>query len=177
MTRRRGLIVSGAATVVLFLVLTALDQRMRDAGGPGIVGFEFAWDEAGAAEIVDDWGDKGGDAARLSLWLDFLYLIAYATFLTLAVGGVRERAEQRGLRRIAAAGAAVIAFPAAAASFDALEDVCLLIALDGNGGDTAPMLAAVFASIKFVLAAVAIVYVVAGLAATRRSRGDPGAAG
>ena len=109
---------------------------MRDAGGPGIVDFEFAWDEEGAAEILADWGESGQDAARLSLWLDFLYLIAYATFLTLAVGGVRELAGQRGWRRIAAAGTAVIAFPAAAASFDAIEDVCLLIALDRKGGDT-----------------------------------------
>ena len=31
-----------------------------------------------------DWGDEGQDAARLSLWLDFLYLIAYALILTLA---------------------------------------------------------------------------------------------
>lgn len=176
-TRRRGLIISGAATLVLFFVLTALDLRMRDAGGPGIVGFEFAWDSEGATEILDDWGERGQDAARLSLWLDFLYLIAYATFLTLAVGGVRERAGQRNLRRIAVVGAAVISFPAAAASFDALEDVCLLIALNGNGGDTAPMLAGIFASIKFVLAAAAIIYIVAGLVAARRSRADPGAAG
>ena len=169
MTRRRGLIVSGIATLILVGVLTALDLRMMDAGGPGIVGFEFAWDSEGAAEILDDWGDDGQDAARLSLWLDFLYLIAYAVFLTLAVGGVRERAERLGLGRIAAAGTAVIAFPAAAASFDALEDVCLLLALDGNGGDAAPMLAALFASVKFMLAAAAIVYIVVGLIAARRA--------
>jgi hypothetical protein len=174
MRGRRGLIISGAATVVLFLALSALDLRMRDAGGPGIVGFEFAWDSEGAASILEDWGERGRDAARLSLWLDFLYLIAYATFLTLAVGGVRERAEQRGLRRIATAGTAVIVFPAAAACLDALEDVCLLIALDGGGGDAAPMLAAVFASIKFVLAAAAIAYLVVGLVATRRARPRPG---
>ena len=169
MTLRRGLLISGVATVALFLVLSALDLRMRDAGGPGIVGFEFAWDEQGASEILADWGEEGKDAARLSLWLDFLYLIAYATLGTLAVGGVRELARRRGLRRVASAGAAVIAFPAAAASFDALEDVGLLIALDGAGGDTAPMLAAICASLKFALAAAAILYIVVGLIAARRA--------
>jgi hypothetical protein len=169
MTRRRGLLISGIATFVIFLALSALDLRMRDAGGPGIVGFEFAWDEGGASEIRADWGEEGRDAARLSLWLDFLYLIAYATLGTLAVGGVRELARRRDLRRIASAGAAVIVFPAAAASFDALEDVGLLIALDGEGGDTAPMLAAICASLKFVLVFAAIVYIVVGLIAARRA--------
>ena len=173
MTRRRGLVISGIATLVLAIVLTVLDARMRDAGGPGIVGFEFAWDEDGASRILADWGDEGEDAARLSLWLDFLYLIAYAAFLTLAVGGVRERARELGLTRIASVGAAVIAFPAAAAALDALEDVCLLIALDGGGGDTAPLLAGVFASIKFALAAAAILYIVIGLVAARRAQGQP----
>ena len=152
MSRRRGLLLAGIATLILFVILTALDLRMRDAGGPGIVGFEFAGSEERATEIRVDWGDQGTDAARLSLWLDYLYLLAYGALGTLAVGAVRELAERRGLRRIAAAGAAVIFFPAAAAAFDALEDVGLLLALDGHGGDTAPLLAAIFATFKFVLA-------------------------
>jgi len=170
MTRRRGLLLSGAVTLVLFGVLTALDLRMRDAGGPGIVGFEFAWDQRGASEILAGWGEDGRDAARLSLWLDFIYLVAYAALGTLAVGGVRELARRRGLPRIASAGAAVIAFPAAGASFDAFEDVALLIALEGEGGDTAPMLAAICASLKFTLLSAAIVYIVVGLIAARRAR-------
>jgi hypothetical protein len=173
MTRRRGLLVSGIATLVLFGVLTVLDLRMRDSGGPGIVGFEFAWDEQGASEIRADWGDEGQDAARLSLWLDFLYLVAYATLVTLAVAGVRDLAQRRGLWRIAAAGAAVIAFPVAAACFDALEDVGLLIALDGSGGETAPMLAAICATLKFALITAAIVYIVVGLIAARRANAHP----
>jgi len=174
MTRRRGLLISGIATALLFLVLTALDLQMRDSGGPGIVGFEFAWDGEGASEILADWGESGQSAAEASLYLDFLYLIAYGTLGTLAVGAVRDLAARRGLRRIASAGAALVAFPAAAASFDALEDIGLLVALDGSGGDTAPMLAAICASLKFALATAAIVYIVVGLIAARRARAHPG---
>jgi hypothetical protein len=162
-------------TLVLFVALTILDLRMRDAGGPGIVGFELAWSEEGAAEILADWGEQGQDAARLSLWLDFAYLLAYAALGTLAVGGVRELAERRGLRRIASAGAAVIAFPAAAAAFDAVEDIALLFALDGRGGDDAPLLAGICATLKFALLTAAVAYIVVGLIAARRRSRSPGA--
>jgi len=159
--------------VVIFVVLAILDFRMRDAGGPGIVGFEFAGSEERASEILADWGGKGQDAARASLWLDFLYIVAYSAFLTLAVGAVRDRAARSGLARIAAAGGAVIFMPALGGAFDAIEDVGLLIALDGHGGDAAPLLATICASLKFALIATSIVYIIAGMIAARRPQSRP----
>jgi hypothetical protein len=175
MTRRRALIASAIVTFALFVVLGILDGRMQDTAGPGIVGFEFAGSEERAAEIVADWGDKGQDAARASLWLDYLYLVSYAVFLTLAVAAVRDLAERRALRRIAAIGVAVIAFPATGAAFDAIEDVGLLLALDGHGGDTAPKLAAICASFKFVLTTASILYVLIGLLTAWRRGPSPSA--
>jgi hypothetical protein len=175
MTRRNTLWVLGVLMVALFVVLASLDVRMRDAGGPGIVGFEFAGSEERAAEIVSDWGKDGQDAARLSLWIDYPYLIVYGAFLTLAVAAIRDLSVQRGWRRLAIAGAIVVFLPAAGAGFDALEDVSLLIALDGNGGDTAPLLAAIFASAKFLLTGAAVLYVVAGLVQRGRRRAPTGA--
>jgi hypothetical protein len=59
---------------------------------------------------------------------------------------------------------------AAAACFDAIEDVGLLLALDGHGGDLAPGLAAVCATIKFALLALVIAYLLAGVALRLRER-------
>jgi hypothetical protein len=168
MSRRAGLWVAGITSLALLVVLAVLDTTMRDAGGPGIVGFEFAGSEEEAAEIVADWGDRGQDAARASLWLDYLYLISYGAFLTLLVGAVRDRAVRCGLDRIAALGGFAIVLPAAAASFDAIEDVGLRLALDDKGGDTAPGLAAVCATLKFALLAVAAVYLIVGYVSARR---------
>jgi hypothetical protein len=167
-SRRAGLWASGIASAALLAVLVALDSIMRDSGGPGIVGFEFAGSEDAAAEILADWGDRGQDAARASLYLDFPYLLAYGLFLTLAVAVVRDRVRACGLRRLSAIGTVAIVLPAAGASFDAIEDVGLLIALEGDGGDTAPLLAAVCASLKFALIAGAVAYLVAGWIASRR---------
>jgi hypothetical protein len=163
MTRKRALIASVIATIAIGVVLVVLDARMMDAGGPGIIGFEFAGSEDRASEILADWGDKGTDAAKASLWIDYAYIVAYGTFLVLAAWATRDLAQSRGWPRMAAIGTAVIPLAAAAAAFDAIEDVGLLIAVNQHGGNLAPRVAQVCASLKFALLAVTIAYLVAGL--------------
>lgn len=170
MTRRSALWALGVVLIVLFVVLGSLYVRMRDAGGPGIVGFEFAGSEHRAAEILADWGEGGRDAARLSLWIDYPYLLVYGALFTLAVAATRDLARRMDWRRLAAVGAIVVFFPAAAAGFDAIEDVGLLLALDGNGGDAAPLLAAICATLKFVLFVIALAYILVGLIQRLRRR-------
>jgi hypothetical protein len=170
MTRKRALILLAIATVALFVVLAVLDLRMADAGGPGIIGFEFAGDEEGAAEILAEWGDEGKDAARASLWIDYLYLLAYGAFLVLACMSTRDLAAARGWRRMAAFGVAVVPIAAAAPSFDAIENIGLLLTLDGRGGDAAPGLAAVCAGLKFAMLALSIGFLLAGLGLRLRDR-------
>lgn len=170
MTRKRGLIASAVATLVIGAVLIGLDTRMMDAGGTGIIGFELAGSEDRAGEILADWGDEGTDAARASLWIDCAFLVTYGTFLVLAAAATREIALARGWARMARLGTAVMLAAVAAAVFDAIEDVGLLVALDGNGGSVAPRLAQVCASLKFALLAVTIAYLLAGLLLRFRAR-------
>jgi hypothetical protein len=170
MTRKRWLIVLGVLAAALAITLLAIDPSTKAEGNPGIVAFEFSWDEQGAAEVLDDWGEQGRDAARLSLRLDFLYLLAYGAFFALACAATRDLAAGRGWRRIAAFGGVAFWCAIGGALFDAVEDVFLLIALDRHGGDLAPLLGSVFACGKFALLAVAQVYIVAGLALRIRDR-------
>jgi hypothetical protein len=109
-----------------------------------------------------EWGEKGQDAARESLWIDFGFLTAYGTFLTLAIAAVRDRARSRGLRRLAAIGAFIAGFGAIGAGFDALENICLLLTL-GAAGSAFPFLAASFAYAKFFFTAVAVAYLLVGV--------------
>jgi hypothetical protein len=170
MTRRRRLIAAGIATVVLLLAMAPADQRMRDTGGPGIVPFELAGGQDRADEILGEWGEDGQDAARESLWIDFGFLLAYGTFLTLALAAVRDLARRRGWRRLAAIGGVVVSFGALAAAFDALENICLLLTLDG-AGTALPLIGTVFTACKFLLLTGALAYLLAGLATWLRSRG------
>lgn len=143
---------------------------MTDTGGPGIVPFELTGGQDRADEILAEWGDQGQDAARESLWIDFGFLLAYGTFLTLALAATRDLARQRDWRRLAAIGGVVVSFGALVAGFDALENICLLLTIDGSGA-AFPLLATIFASCKFVLLAAAIAYLLAGLGMRLSSRG------
>jgi len=169
-TRRRALIASAVAALVIGVVLLVLDGRMMDAGGPGIIGFEVAGSQDRAAEIVAEWGDEGTDAARASLWIDYAYIVAYGTFLFLAASATRDLAASRGWRRMSAFGPLAMAGAVGAAAFDAIEDVGLLVAVEGRGGGFAPRLAQVCASLKFALLAAVIAYLLAGLWLRFRTR-------
>jgi hypothetical protein len=166
--RRWGLIATGIATLLLLLAMSPAEDRMTDTG-PGMVPFELTGGQDRADEILAEWGDEGQDAARESLWIDFGFLLAYGAFLTLALAATRDLARERGWRRLAATGAVVVSFGAVGAAFDALENACLLLTLEGAGA-ALPLLATIFASCKFILIAIAIAYLLAGLAARLISR-------
>jgi hypothetical protein len=161
-TRRRGLIASGIAGLVLLLAMSPAEDRMKD-NGPGMVPFELTGGQDRADEILAEWGDDGQDAARQQLWIDFGFLLAYGTFLTLALAAIRDLARNRGWLRLASIGGIVVYFGALCAAFDALENICLLLTIDGAGASF-PLLATIFATCKFILLIAAIAYLVAGLA-------------
>jgi len=169
-TRRRGLIASGIATVVLLLAMSPAENRMTDTGGPGMIQFELTGGQDRADEILAEWGEDGQDAARQSLWIDFGFMLAYGTFLTLALAAVRDLARERSWRRLTTIGGVVVSFGALGAAFDALENVCLLLTL-GASGAAFPLLATIFAACKFVLIALAIAYLITGLAMRLRRAG------
>ena len=143
---------------------------MKDTGGPGIVPFELSGGQGRADEILAEWGEEGQDAARESLWIDFGFLLAYGTFLTLALAATRDLARRRDWRRLAAIGVVVVSFGALGAAFDALENICLLLTI-GEAGAAFPVLATIFATCKFALLAVAIAYLLAGLGMRLSGRG------
>lgn len=165
MSRRRALWLLGLATLALLVVLALLDGRMQDQGGHGIIAFELAGSSGRAAEILADWGPEGSDTAQWSLWLDYLYLALYGAFLWLAILAVRDGALRRGWVRFARPGGAIALLPIAGAAFDAVEDAFLLLVLGGHGGHSAPLLATIFASLKFACLAVALLYLLGGLVA------------
>ena len=159
MTRRSALWLLFVAGGVLGIVLLAIDDRMWDEGGPGIVGFELAGSREDSRWILAEWGRDGRDAARLSLWLDFAYLVMYAAFWALAVRAARDAAALRGWRSLAGAGGRLWRLPIVAAAFDVAENVSLLVLLGDGGGSGLPFLASLFASVKFAALAVSIGYV------------------
>lgn len=164
MNRKQWLIALGFATVALTVIpVLVIERPLEHTGGPNILAFEFAATKAHASRILAEWGPKGRRLARLSLLVDYAYMLSYGAFFTLAGLATRDLARERGWRRLATVGMVVPFFAAAAAMFDAVENVLLLLVLEGHGGPHAPLVATVCSSIKFTLIAIAIGYVICGL--------------
>lgn len=169
--RKLTLAVFGAATVLFTVVPYLLfEEPLQATGGPGIIGFEFAATHARAAQIMAEWGAHGRHIARLSLSLDYAYMVSYGTFFAVAGFAIRDIARARRWRRRAVVGVVVPFFAIAAASFDATENVALLVTLAGLGGSLAPLLATACSTIKFTLITVAMLYALTGFAASVRAR-------
>jgi hypothetical protein len=168
-SRKQALVVLGILTVALTVILELIDPS-HVSHGPSILAFEFAASKSRAAQIVAEWGPKGRSAAHLSLVLDYAYMLSYGLFFTLAGLAVCDTTRARGWRRIAAVGTVVPFFALAAAGFDAIENVALLLILAGHGGSFAPPFAAVCSAIKFTLITVTILYTLCGLALWLRAR-------
>ncbi len=155
--------------MALFLAMSPAENRMKDTGGPGMVPFELSGGQHRADEILAEWGEDGQNAAREQLWIDFGFMLAYGSFLTFALATVLDLARKRDWRRLTAIGGVVVFFGALGASFDALENICLLLTLGGAGAGF-PLLATIFATCKFTLVTVAIAYLVAGIGMRLLSR-------
>ena len=110
-----------ASFVGYAMVMLLVERKMRRTGGPGIIPFELAGHSAAAEAIMARWGVEGRRAARLSLVLDFGYMLNYG-FL---IGLLLDRTARRNRHR-----RAVPVLVVAAVVSDAVEGISLLRVLD-----------------------------------------------
>ena len=173
---RRGLIVLGllvATLAVGALALPALD----DMGDVGIIEFELARTSEQASEYYGQLGEEGRDAARESIYLDYPYLVLYGFLFAMAALVVAARAAERGMDGLARWGRPMAIAGLTAAACDAIENAALLKVLDGHTDQPWPGIAFAFASTKFLLLTVVLLYVVVGFLLTlRRASGGTSAA-
>jgi hypothetical protein len=152
---RRSLWILGLATLAFFVGLAVINADLTDTGGPGIVPFEVEFTSDNARETLEQWGQDGRDSARLSLWLDYGFLVAYGAFFALAVLALVEALDWHRWEFLAT-------FPLIAAACDAIENAALLLTIGQNGDQPWPFVAGVFASIKFLLLTPAQLFVLGG---------------
>ena len=162
--RKRLLVAFGVAVVALDIVLLVVDQHLEKTGGPSILGLEFAGSAGQVDQIISEWGPHGVYLARLSLWVDFGFMVSYGAFFALAGLATRDFGRRHDRSGLAAAGLVVPYLAVAAAVFDIGENTIWLLALGGRAVSLAPV-ATGCAIAKFILIAIAIGYAICGLAA------------
>lgn len=177
--RRIALLVGFA----LFLAVSAwMNPSTNALVGPGtelaIVSLELAATPAQATTVLELWQARGAlPAAATNVHVDYVFLLVYAATLALAAGMASDvlRAHPRTARL-----GVILAWGALAAGlFDAVENVGLLIMLadPAHVSGFASWLAAAFATPKFVLVILALLYAAMGAIAwlLTRARSRQGA--
>lgn len=150
-TRRLALLILAS-----FAAMALLDVRMRSTGGPGLLCFEFAGSRRAMADALAGWGTAGRSAARLSQVIDFAFIAAYVGLLRRFVRQVGRGLSGRRLLEVMAVA------PVVAGCADVAQNVALLVAAGGAGGDAAPRLAFGCGVVTFALVLAAYIYIFAG---------------
>jgi len=174
LNRKQWLWILGIATLLWFAAFAIPEAAMKDAGGPGVTEFEMVRTADQAAQYMSEWGEAGINAAKWALWMDFPFIVLFATFLSLLMRAAADRCRDHGRATLERIGRKAWAAPIVAGCFDAIEDIGLLAILYGNTGSLAPAVATGFAIAKFSLLALVFVYLTAVLVATGL-RGRPSA--
>jgi hypothetical protein len=145
-----------AALTALFAgytgVMLSIERRLRRTGGPGIIAFELAGTASRAEAMMARWGPDGRRAARLSLWLDFGYMLSYGALTAELLDRTRRH---RGHPAV------LPALAIAAVAGDAIEGISLLKVLNGTRVAANTRRARTAALSKFALLAASLCYVAA----------------
>lgn len=142
-----------------------------DATPSGILNLELAFNATKIDAVLQAWtADKEKDilaAARLNTWLDFIFIFFYAGFLFLA-----SRAIARSFGgKFGAAGNLIARLALVAGVLDILENTGMFISMNaGHGTDATGYFTSGCSLVKWTLALVAVLYVLAGLVASIRAR-------
>jgi hypothetical protein len=161
----------GGLLVFSTALLMFVDVPLQGESSPwGIVSLELAATPTQALRILLEWKSQGAlGYAKLSLTIDFVYLLVYALFFSsLALWLGKRRGEELWSNRAAWAATS-------AAGFDVLENAVLLYELNRLGSPAPfPQMAAGFAAAKLTLLSLSIGYaVVAGIALVRARQRRP----
>lgn len=154
-------------TLALEVALGVLNGPLRTPAAPlGIISFELARTATAATGMLASWPDAARATARLSLLVDYLFLVAYPASLWLGCRTVAARVQRRWPRVASVAVAAGWA-AALAGVLDAIENAALLVQLAQGAGDAAAAVAFWSASIKFALVLLALPLALPALAPWR----------
>lgn len=157
---------------ILFLGAGALQlpalgrMAMQDVD---IMEFEAMFTSSEAVRLLAMLGPDGVSAARQHLFIDFGYLLIYGVLLWKGCRLLGARAADRGVAWVARFAPTFAWIGVVAAVCDAVENVALMLVTYGQTGQPWPGLASGYASAKFVLLGITVLFLLLGLLATLRS--------
>jgi hypothetical protein len=161
--RRRGLVLMLCGSCLLLAVLQRVGEPLKNGVAPGgIVSFELAGTPTAAAKILASWSAPVKLHAAFSLGIDYLFLIVYALFISLAC-----RQSSEAVRPIShflyLVGRLLTWAQFLAGALDAVENTLLWQVLQGTAEVYPAAVARWCAIVKFALVGLGLAYIPATL--------------
>ena len=124
-----------------------------------VIDLEFAFNSERMDKILDTWGNELIEKELFVTYIDFLFLIAYGTLLASICLILSRSTNNVNAKNI---GMWFVFISYSASIFDLMENVFLIIILSNpsNYPRFAPFIASVFASIKFFLIFIVLLYII-----------------
>ena len=153
-------------TIALMVVMAKTGAVLKTPEAPnGILNLEFAYNTTKTTPIINSWASISHTdvitAAKINTYWDFLFLFFYADFLFLACKKIAAKTSGSFSRagKLIAKGALWAGF------LDIIENAGMLLTLNNQGSSTIALCTTVISIIKWMLALVAVLYVLTGLLA------------
>lgn len=163
----RAFVVLFVLTIVVMVALQVFGVPLKtDAAPSGIVSFELAGTLPLAQKIIESWGQMERVYAGMNLGLDFLFIVAYASCISLGCVLVARSLAQRSAL-IASVGVVLAWALWLAALLDCIENYALINLLLSSSQAVFAALAQWCAIPKFLLVGLGITYVILGALAAR----------
>jgi hypothetical protein len=146
-------------TLVFFLILRFQGGSLKQSYAPiGIVSMEFAYTGEKAATVAEGWKADGlKHKANQNVLIDFLFIPCYALLFYTLAGSISVRLNNKA----ATLGVLLAFFSLIAGALDVLENILMLASINLFYSDLTAMATAAFAALKFLLLALALLYIVA----------------
>ena len=151
------LIVAAIAIVILLTInILIFEPLAYSAYGYSILDFEFAWTKEQILTIFTAWGAEGMTSQAVGVYWDFLYIVGYTVPLFALILLVSRKVNERILN----IGLYMSLTPFIAGIFDIIENINLLIMLNGGSefASFVPFIASLSATIKFGILIVGAIF-------------------
>lgn len=145
------------AGTLFFFGLLRLQGKLETKQSPAsIVSLELAHDAQSVEEITTTWNQQGMTSrAKTNIWIDFLFIPFYVMLFYTLCGSISVR-----MKGFSAKLGVLLAFGSLIAGvFDVVENILMLFSLHGHYNNFTALLTAIFATAKFTLLLLAVLYI------------------
>ncbi len=156
---KKNLSVAALGSLLMIIVMRFQGATLKTTDSPrGIIDLEFADTPQRLHELLSRWDVS---VVKMNIWLDFLFIVSYVLFLSIAAEICAEKWPEASVPRKAGMFFAKITY--VAGILDIAENLLMLQSIQGNYTDISLQLTFYCAAAKFILVALIIIYLVASL--------------